>query len=98
MVLELGWCGRSDTDRRYGVLPQEATLLHRVGHLMGEGQEEKEIMAWTERFRVAMDPYVKGSYINVPDRSINDLRTYYGDNLAGCRRSSASTIQIMSST
>ena len=38
MVLELGWCGRSDTDRRYGVLPQEATLLHRVGHLMGEGQ------------------------------------------------------------
>ena len=39
-------------------------------------------MAWTERFRVAMDPYVKGSYINVPDSSINDLRTYYGDNLA----------------
>jgi hypothetical protein len=39
-------------------------------------------MAWTERFRVAMDPYVKGSYINVPDSTINDLRTYYGDNLA----------------
>jgi hypothetical protein len=31
---------------------------------------------------VAMGPYVRGSYINVPDSSINDLRTYYGDNLA----------------
>jgi hypothetical protein len=28
-----------------------------------------------------MGPYVEGSYINVPDRTINDLRTYYGDNL-----------------
>ena len=37
MVLELG-CGRPGTDRRYGVLPQEAALLHRVGHLLGEGQ------------------------------------------------------------
>jgi FAD/FMN-containing dehydrogenase len=43
---------------------------------------EKEAITWVERFRVAMRPYVKGSYINVPDRSINDLRTYYGDNLA----------------
>ena len=39
-------------------------------------------MAGTERLRLAMDPYVKGSHINVPDSSINDLRTYYGDNLA----------------
>jgi FAD/FMN-containing dehydrogenase len=43
---------------------------------------EKEALTWVERFRVAMRPYVEGSYINVPDRSINDLRTYYGDNLA----------------
>jgi FAD/FMN-containing dehydrogenase len=43
---------------------------------------EKEALTWVERFRVAMGPYVEGSYINVPDRSINDLRTYYGDNLA----------------
>jgi FAD/FMN-containing dehydrogenase len=43
---------------------------------------EKEAITWVERFRVAMGPYVEGSYINVPDRSINDLRTYYGDNLA----------------
>jgi hypothetical protein len=28
-----------------------------------------------------MSPYVEGSYINVPDSTINDLRTYYGDNL-----------------
>jgi FAD/FMN-containing dehydrogenase len=44
--------------------------------------EEKEAITWIERFRVALGPYVKGSYINVPDGSINDLRTYYGDNLA----------------
>jgi FAD/FMN-containing dehydrogenase len=43
---------------------------------------EKEAITWVERFRAAMGPYVEGSYINVPDRSINDLRTYYGDNLA----------------
>ena len=46
-----------------------------------EDSEEKEILAWTERFRMALGPYVEGSYINVPDSSINDLRTYYGDNL-----------------
>ena len=89
MVLELGWCGRSDTDRRYGVLPQEATLLHRVGHLMGEGQEEKEIVAWTERFRVAMDPYVKGSYINVPTAASTTSGPTMVTTLPGCRRSSA---------
>jgi FAD/FMN-containing dehydrogenase len=44
--------------------------------------EEKEAIAWIERFRVALGPYVKGSYVNVPDSSINNLRTYYGDNLA----------------
>ena len=43
---------------------------------------EKEAITWVERFRAAMGPYVEGSYINVPDRSINNLRTYYGDNLA----------------
>ena len=43
---------------------------------------EKEAITWVERFRSAMGPYVEGSYINVPDRSINDLSTYYGDNLA----------------
>src|SRR2546430_8891937 len=37
--------------------------------------EEKESIAWIEQFRQAMQPYVKGSYINVPDNSINDLRT-----------------------
>jgi FAD/FMN-containing dehydrogenase len=47
-----------------------------------EASEEKEVVAWTERFRMELGPYVEGSYINVPDRGINDLRTYYGDNLA----------------
>jgi hypothetical protein len=60
--------------------------------------EEKEVIAWIERFRVAMSPYVKGSYINAPDSGINDLRTHYGDNLARPRRSSASRTQSMSST
>ena len=72
-----------------GRIPTDATaFFHRKPRYYIEwdvswekAREEKEIMAWTERFRVAMDPYVKGSYINVPDRSINDLRTYYGDNL-----------------
>jgi FAD/FMN-containing dehydrogenase len=33
-----------------------------------------------------MRPYVKGSYVNVPDRSINEWpRTYYGDNFARLR-------------
>jgi FAD/FMN-containing dehydrogenase len=32
-----------------------------------------------------MAPYVAGSYINVPDGSIGDLGTYYGDNLARLR-------------
>jgi FAD/FMN-containing dehydrogenase len=47
-----------------------------------EASEEKEILAWTERFRVALGPHVEGSYINVPDSAINDLGAYYGDNLA----------------
>ncbi|WP_201377942.1 FAD-binding oxidoreductase [Ktedonobacter sp. SOSP1-52] len=38
--------------------------------------------AWVEQFREALQPYVNGSYINVPNRSITDLRVYYGDNLA----------------
>lgn len=48
--------------------------------------EETQASAWVEQFRGAMQPYVKGSYINVPDNNINDLRTYYGDNLARLRQ------------
>jgi FAD/FMN-containing dehydrogenase len=48
--------------------------------------EEKEAIAWIAQFRVALQPSVLGSYINVPDRSIADLRTYYGDNLARLRQ------------
>jgi FAD/FMN-containing dehydrogenase len=44
--------------------------------------EKKEAIAWIAHLRVALQPYVKGSYINVPDPSIADLHTYYGDNLA----------------
>jgi hypothetical protein len=60
---------------------------------------EKDAITWVERFRVAMGPYVEGSYVNVPDRSINDWPSaYYGDNFARLRRSSASTTQRTSST
>ncbi len=73
-----------------GRIPTDATaFFHRRARYYIEwdatwknASEEKEAIAWIERFRVAMGPYVNGSYINVPDSSINDLRTYYGDNLA----------------
>ncbi len=44
--------------------------------------EERQSIAWIEQFRGALQPYVMGSYINVPEGSINDLRAYYGNNLA----------------
>lgn len=50
-----------------------------------DDSEEREIVAWTEQFRLAMGPYVEGSYINVPDSAIEDLGTYYGENLARLR-------------
>jgi FAD/FMN-containing dehydrogenase len=73
-----------------GRIPTDATaFFHRKARYYLEwdspwtnATEEKQAIDWIERFRVAMQPYVKGSYINVPDRSILDLRTYYGDNLA----------------
>jgi Ser/Thr protein kinase RdoA (MazF antagonist) len=79
----LSWGGAA------GRIPTDATaFFHRKPRYYIEwdiswekASEEKEIVAWTERFRVALSPYVEGSYINVPDRSINDLGTYYGDNL-----------------
>ena len=47
---------------------------------------EKDAITWVERFRVAMRPYVEGSYVNVPDRSINDWPSaYYGDNFTRLR-------------
>ncbi|HEU5377744.1 MAG TPA: BBE domain-containing protein, partial [Ktedonobacteraceae bacterium] len=73
-----------------GRIPTEATaFFHRKAQFYIEWDcpwtndtEEEQAIAWVEQFRGALQPYVKGSYINVPDRSINDLRTYYGDNLA----------------
>jgi FAD binding domain/Berberine and berberine like len=43
--------------------------------------EQRQVIDWVEGFRLAMQPYVQGSYINVPDRDISDYGTaYYGDN------------------
>jgi FAD/FMN-containing dehydrogenase len=80
----LSWGGAA------GRIPTDATaFFHRKPRYYIEwdvswenDSEEKEILAWTERFRLALGPYVEGSYINVPDSAINDLSTYYGDNLA----------------
>jgi FAD/FMN-containing dehydrogenase len=47
--------------------------------------EERQSVAWIEQFREALQPYVMGSYINVPEGSINDLTAYYGNNLARLR-------------
>jgi FAD/FMN-containing dehydrogenase len=48
--------------------------------------EEQQAITWIERFRVALQPYVKGSYVNVPDLAIHDYgTTYYGDNFARLR-------------
>jgi FAD/FMN-containing dehydrogenase len=45
--------------------------------------EEKQAIAWIEQFRGALQPYVMGSYINVPDAaSMTSGPTYYGNNLA----------------
>ncbi|WP_201374161.1 FAD-binding oxidoreductase [Ktedonobacter robiniae] len=73
-----------------GRIPTEATaFFHRKAQFYMEWDspwtndtEEGQAIAWVEQFREALQPYVNGSYINVPDRSINDLRTYYGNNLA----------------
>jgi FAD/FMN-containing dehydrogenase len=80
----LGWGGA------VGRIPTgETAFFHRKARYYMEWDApwkdaggEKEAITWVERFRAAMGSYVEGSYINVPDRSINDLRTYYGDNLA----------------
>ncbi|ABP56543.1 FAD-binding oxidoreductase [Salinispora tropica] len=49
-------------------------------------EEQKTVLSWTEQFRQALLPYVKGSYVNVPDSSIGDWATaYYGDNYARLR-------------
>ena len=50
-----------------------------------EPEEGNEVFAWVEQFRLAITPHAEGSYINVPDSAINDLGTYYGDNLARLR-------------
>jgi hypothetical protein len=45
------------------------------------------VFSWTERFRQALQPYVTGSYVNVPDHSISDWATaYYGDNYPRLRK------------
>jgi FAD/FMN-containing dehydrogenase len=49
--------------------------------------EQKVVFSWTERFRQALQPYVTGSYVNVPDHSISDWATaYYGDNYPRLRK------------
>src|SRR5262249_47922963 len=79
----LGWGGA------VGRIPGRATaFFHRKPKfymewesIWQESSEEERNLIWVERFRKALQPYVMGSYINVPDRSIgNWLSAYYGSN------------------
>jgi FAD/FMN-containing dehydrogenase len=72
-----------------GRIPSRATaFVHRKPQfymewesIWQESSEEEQNLIWVERFRKALQPYVMGSYVNVPDRSIgNWLSAYYGSN------------------
>ncbi len=48
--------------------------------------EGERSITWVEQFRKALQPYVMGSYVNIPDRFIGDwLSAYYGNNVARLR-------------
>lgn len=50
-------------------------------------EEQKVVYSWTEEFRRALQPYLTGSYVNVPDNSRSDWATaYYGDNYPRLRK------------
>lgn len=44
-----------------------------------EPEQADPIFAWVENVRIALSPFVKGAYVNVPDRNIpNSGEEYYG--------------------
>jgi hypothetical protein len=79
----LAWGGVQKRTR-----PDASAFPHRQPHFYiewsgnWENDEQQSIVySWTERFRKALQPYLKGSYVNVPDNSLADWPTaYYGDN------------------
>lgn len=85
----LNWGGK------VGRIPSDATAwFHRKPKFYIEwsgfwetDEEQRLVYSWTERFRKALQGYVKGSYVNVPDASIADWATaYYGDNYPRLRK------------
>lgn len=77
-----------------GRIPPDATaFFHRKAQFYLEWEstwklasEEERNLEWVERFREALQPYVIGSYVNVPDRNIVDWPdAYYGSNVARLR-------------
>lgn len=76
-------------------LPTDATaFFHRQAkfYLEWEGgwtraAQEKPAIVWIGRLRQALRPFVRGSYVNVPDPDIADwLHAYYGANADRLRR------------
>jgi len=52
-----------------------------------EASETRENMRLVEKTRLQLQPYVTGSYVNVPDLSIKNYgEAYYGDNFARLQR------------
>lgn len=52
-----------------------------------EKSETRENIELVKKTRAQLEPYVTGSYVNVPDLSIKDYgQKYYGDNFARLRR------------
>lgn len=52
-----------------------------------EKGEARENIMLVEKTRARLQPYITGSYVNVPDLCIKDYgHEYYGDNFARLRR------------
>lgn len=68
--------------------------FHRDAHFYAEpgaGWSDPNLtepcVAWLDEFRAALNPYVEGGYVNVPDASFQDWGTkYYGSNFERLRR------------
>lgn len=59
----------------------------RNGRLVGKNKsQEASNLSSVEKVRQLMKPYVKGSYVNVPDQNIEKFgKAYYGSNFARLR-------------
>ncbi len=81
--------GRSLGGAVSDVAPSETAYYYRDANYILEfasrwkkDQDELENLCWVNQFRKAMQPYMKGNYVNFPDLAIKDWEcTYYGTNI-----------------